>query len=79
MNERPTGDDVRAGSVPSRPAVTIEALERWEDNGALWRASELTSERVVVELCTCSGEPVDALVSEDPELIAFVSRRASSS
>jgi hypothetical protein len=39
----------------------------------------LTPDRVVVELCTCSGEPVDALVSEDPELIAFVRRRGSMS
>jgi hypothetical protein len=61
----------------SRPPVTIEALERWEENGALWRAAELSETRVVVELCTCSGEPVDALASEDPALIAFVTRRGS--
>jgi hypothetical protein len=59
--------------------MTIEALERWEENGALWRTAELTRDRVVVELCTCSGEPVDALASEDPELIAFVRRRGSTS
>ena len=44
---------------------TIEDLERWEDHGATWRPLELTDERVVVELCTCYGEPVDVLQSED--------------
>ena len=61
--------------MATRPPITIEALERWEDNGALWRTAELTADRVVVELCTCSGEPVDALASEDPALIEFVRRR----
>jgi hypothetical protein len=65
--------------VATRPPITIEALERWEENGALWRTAELTPDRVVVELCTCSGEPVDALASEDPALIAFVRRRESMS
>ena len=59
----------------TRPTITIAALERWEDNGALWRTTELTADRVVVELCTCSGEPVDALASQDPALIEFVRRR----
>lgn len=68
-------DSHQADPARTRPPLTIEALRRWEDNGALWRTAELTSEQVVVELCTCSGEPVDALASEDPALIAYVSRR----
>ncbi|MGI9183953.1 MAG: hypothetical protein ACR2GZ_03160 [Solirubrobacteraceae bacterium] len=63
--------------MATRPPITIEALERWEESGALWRTAALTPDRVVVELCTCSGEPVDALASEDPELIALVRRRGS--
>jgi hypothetical protein len=55
-----------------RPRVTVEALRRWEDNGAVWRALEVSDERAVVQLCTCYGEPVDTLQSDAPELIEFV-------
>ncbi len=58
--------------APSRPPLTIDALTRWEDNGATWRAIELSDDRAVVELCTCYGEPVDRLESDAPELIEFV-------
>ena len=55
-----------------RPGLTIEDLERWEDHGATWRAVEVSDEQVVVELCTCYGEPVDMLASEAADVIAFV-------
>jgi hypothetical protein len=55
-----------------RPSLTIEALERWEENGATWRPLEISDERAVVELCTCYGEPVDTLQSQTPEVIEFV-------
>ncbi|MGI8507502.1 MAG: hypothetical protein ACR2MK_12010 [Solirubrobacteraceae bacterium] len=57
-----------------RAPVTIEQLERWEEHGAIWRTFELTDQRVVVELCTCYGEAVDLVQSDDPELIEFVRR-----
>jgi hypothetical protein len=57
-----------------RPPATIESLTNWEDNGAIWRPVEVTSKRVVVELCSCYGEPVDLVQSSDPEVIAFVRR-----
>lgn len=57
---------------PIRPLITVADLERWQDNGATWRALELSDERAVVELCTCYGEPVDTLQSEAPEVIDFV-------
>jgi hypothetical protein len=57
---------------PARPTVTVEDLERWEDNGATWRALEVTDERAVVELCTCYGEPVDVLRGEGRELVEYV-------
>jgi hypothetical protein len=57
---------------PNRPGLTIEGLERWEQHGATWRAVEVSDQRVVVELCTCYGEPVDMLASEAPDVIAFV-------
>ena len=54
-----------------RPA-TIAELQGWERNGATWRAIELTDRRAVVELCTCSGERVDVVESDDPPLVEFV-------
>jgi hypothetical protein len=59
-----------------RHAATIEDLERWELHGATWRAVELSDARAVLELCTCYGEPVDLIQSQDPALIQFVRDRA---
>jgi hypothetical protein len=50
----------------------IAVLERWTDNGAVWRVLELTDERAVVEMCTCYGEAVDRLESEDRRLIDYL-------
>ena len=33
---------------------------------------EISDERAVVELCTCSGEPMDRVQGAAPELIEFV-------
>jgi hypothetical protein len=56
----------------------IATLERWEAHGASWRLLELRDGRAVVELCTCYGEPVDRVDSDDPELLQLVRRRPSS-
>lgn len=53
-------------------AATIKELEDWEAGGATWRALELSADHALVELCTCYGERVDVVESDDPELIAFV-------
>ena len=55
----------------TRPA-TIAELRDWELGGATWHAIELSDRRAVVELCTCSGERMDVVESEDPALIEFV-------
>jgi hypothetical protein len=52
--------------------LTIDALERWVLFGAQWRTVELSGERAVVDLCTCTGEPVERLESEDPAVIGYV-------
>jgi hypothetical protein len=54
----------------------VEIVERWEDHGAVWRAVHVSDERAVVDLCTCTGEPVERLESSDPELIRFLRERA---
>jgi hypothetical protein len=53
-------------------------LARWEEHGAVWRVARLTPERAVVDLCTCLGEQVDRLESDDPHLIEFLRTRPSS-
>jgi hypothetical protein len=53
-------------------AATIAELRDWEQSGAVWQAVEVTPERAVVDLCTCSGEPMDRVQSEDPRFIEFV-------
>jgi hypothetical protein len=53
-------------------ALTIDALERWVLFGAQWRIVELSSERAVVDLCTCTGQPVERLESDDAAVIGYV-------
>jgi hypothetical protein len=60
------------------PETPLERLERWEAFGATWRTLELDDDHVVLQLCTCHGEPVDRLESDDAALIEYV-RAASSS
>ncbi len=55
-----------------RSGLTISELRDWELHGAIWRALEVTEERAVVELCSCSGEPMDVGEGDGPELIEFV-------
>jgi hypothetical protein len=57
------------------PDDPVEVLRRWEDNGAIWRLESLTEDRAVVVLCTCTGEPVDRLESEDDGLLKFLHER----
>lgn len=52
----------------------IETLERWEDHGAVLRVRHLSEALAVVDLCTCHGEPVDRVESDDAQLIAYLRR-----
>jgi hypothetical protein len=58
-----------------RTGLTISELEDWELHGAVWRPLALTDDRAVVELCSCSGEPMDVVEGDAPELIAFIRAR----
>ena len=53
-------------------ALTIDALERWVLFGAQWRIADLSGESAVVDLCTCTGELVERLQSDDPALIRYL-------
>jgi hypothetical protein len=52
--------------------LTIDALERWVLFGAQWRIVDLSDESAVVDLCTCTGELVERLESDDPPLIRYL-------
>ncbi|MDQ6730766.1 MAG: hypothetical protein M3022_10785 [Actinomycetota bacterium] len=57
-----------AGSQP----LTIAALERWVLFGATWTVAEISAEHVLVQLCSCTGEPVERHETRDPAVIAYV-------
>jgi hypothetical protein len=52
--------------------LTVDALERWVLFGAQWRIVDLSGESAVVDLCTCTGELVERLESDDAALIRFL-------
>jgi hypothetical protein len=52
--------------------LTIDALERWVLFGAQWRIVHLSGESAVVDFCTCTGELVERLESDDPALIRYL-------
>jgi hypothetical protein len=51
---------------------TVTELEDWEQGGAVWQPVEIALKHAVVDLCSCSGEPMDRVESTDPEFIEFV-------
>ena len=65
--------EVRAGRI-SDHGPTAESHRAVEDHGAVWRIRHLSDAVTIVDLCTCQGEPVDRVESEDPELIAYLRR-----
>lgn len=56
----------------ARQPLTIDDLERWADAGAQWRVVSLSDEQAIVDLCACTGEPVERRESEDPTLIGYL-------
>ena len=58
-----------------RSGLTVSELEDWELHGATWRAVEVRNDRAVVDLCSCSGEPMDRVEGDSPELIEFIRNR----
>ena len=52
----------------------LAQLLRWEQFGAVWEVVRRDRETVTVSLCRCDGgEEVARIVSDDPELVAYVS------
>ena len=57
--------------MSSRP-VTIDELESWVRSGAYWRVVDISNDRTVVDLCTCTGEPMERVESSDPAVIDYL-------
>ncbi len=57
--------------MSSRP-VTIDDLESWVLSGAHWRVVDISNDRTVVDLCTCTGEPMERVESADPAVIGYL-------
>ncbi len=55
--------------------ATIGELEDWERNGAVWRPVEISPHRAVVDLCSCTGELMERVESDDPEFVQLVRAR----
>jgi hypothetical protein len=57
------------------PDPPIMVLTRWAEHGGTWRTTQITETVVLVELCTCYGEPVESFRSDDPELLRYLARQ----
>jgi hypothetical protein len=57
--------------MSTRPAA-IDDLERWVLSGAHWRVVAISREHAVVDMCTCMGEAVDRVESDDPAVIGYL-------
>lgn len=60
------------GAIMGSHAVTIDELERWVLSGAQWRVVDISREHAVVDLCSCTGEAVDRVASDDPAVIGYL-------
>ena len=52
--------------------VTIDDLERWVLSGAQWRVVDISREHAVVDMCACTGEPIERVESDDPAVIGYL-------
>ena len=53
-------------------ALTVEGLKDWVRAGAHWRVVSNSERRAVVELQQCTGEIVERVESDDPEVLAYL-------
>ena len=56
----------------------VSVLERWCDHGAHFKVLHLSDEAAIVQLCSCTGEPVERLESSDPRLVEYLRSSSSS-
>jgi hypothetical protein len=56
----------------STHSVTIDDLERWVLSGAHWRVVDISTDHAVVDMCACTGEPMDRVETADPAVIVYL-------
>ncbi len=56
----------------SAEILTIDRLEEWVRSGGHWRVVDISTEHVTVDLCACTGEPMQRLGSDDPTVIGYL-------
>ncbi len=52
--------------------VTIDDLESWVLSGVHWRVVDISGKHAVVDMCTCTGEPMERVESADPAVIDYL-------
>jgi len=58
--------------VTATPVLSAATLEQWTLFGAHWHLIEISEKHATVELCACTGEPVQRLQTHDPETIHYL-------
>jgi hypothetical protein len=53
----------------------VEKLRRWELSGGTWHVLHRSGTHTVVELCACTGEPMERLSSSNRELLDYLAAR----
>jgi hypothetical protein len=56
--------------------TALDRVRQWELSGGTLRLLGLTLDRADVQLCACTGEPMERLVSDEPALLEYL-RNAS--
>jgi hypothetical protein len=56
----------------STHTVSIDDLERWVLSGAHWRVVDIARDHAVVDMCTCTGEPMERVESDDPAVVGYL-------
>ena len=56
----------------STHTLSIDDLERWVLFGAHWRVVDISRDHAVVEMCTCTGESMERVESDDPAVIGYL-------
>jgi hypothetical protein len=52
--------------------LTIDEVERWVAFGATWRLVNISDQAAVVDMCQCTGAPVDRRVATDPVVLEYL-------
>lgn len=67
------------GKTDATGTPAVDVLRRWERGGAVWRVRSRSGATVEISLMTCTADQeVDRLVSDDPELLAYLGDRTRS-